>query len=82
MLGGAIEAGTPVILTLQTVRGPIDLDVYAKGRRLREIGILGHDTSFAPETAVIRLLHLMSGTSTTWRDRWSEDLIGEHHPRL
>ncbi len=82
VLRDAIEAGTPVVLTLQTVRGPIDLDVYAKGRRLREIGILGHDTSFAPETAVIRLLHLMSGTSTTWRDRWSEDLIGEHHPRL
>ena len=50
----------PIILTLQTIFGRLNLNVYSNQRQYQEIGLLGHQTDTLTETAFIKLAWLLS----------------------
>lgn len=50
----------PVVMTSQCINGRISLQVYAPGRKLQEIGVLGHDLALTPEAVFIKMAYLLS----------------------
>lgn len=50
----------PVAMTVQTINGRVNMNVYTPGRKLQEIGVLGHNLDMHPETAYIKLAWLVS----------------------
>jgi len=50
----------PVVITTQCIFGRINLNVYSSGRKLQEVGILGHQSDTLTETAFIKLAWLLS----------------------
>ncbi len=75
-----VTNGGIVVATTQTIRGPVHLDVYSKGRDLQEIGVLGHGMNGPPETSLVKIHYLISRYGD---DReallraWTLNLIGE-----
>ncbi len=55
-----INSGTIVVMSSQTIFGRIDMNVYSKGRNLKEIGIIGNYSDMTPETTFIKLAWLLS----------------------
>ena len=45
----AIDKGIPVLIVNQCIHGPVDMNVYSKGRIQKEMGILGHGITTSPE---------------------------------
>ena len=84
-LPGGIDHSVPVprtVVTAETVNGMVNMDVYAKGRDQRSIGLIGHGSLCPPGSAVIKLHHLLSrgmGTEEI-RSAWARDLVGENPP--
>lgn len=56
----AISKGVVIAIAPQTLFGRINLNVYSTGRKLKELGILGHESNMLPETAFMKLAFLMS----------------------
>ncbi|MFT4311191.1 MAG: Glu-tRNA(Gln) amidotransferase subunit GatD [Candidatus Woesearchaeota archaeon] len=50
----------PLVMTTQTIYGKVNLNVYSPGRKLKKLGILGHDKDLIAETAYIKLAFLLS----------------------
>ena len=76
-----VRGGGIAVVTTQTIRGPVHLDVYSKGRALQEIGVLGHGMNGPPETSLVKLHYLLSrhrGDSEAFHHAWAMNLIGEH----
>ncbi len=68
------------VVVANTIEGPINLNVYAKGRQQQDIGIIGHGSMCPPSSGLVKLHHLMSrgGGRATVISGWSEDLCGEN----
>ncbi|MBT4065803.1 MAG: Glu-tRNA(Gln) amidotransferase subunit GatD [Euryarchaeota archaeon] len=80
-LAKLIESCTlPVIVANQCINGPVDLNVYSKGRLQQKIGVLGHGSTSSPE-ALLTKVHwaLSNGKDLTIL---SENLCGENNPSL
>ena len=45
----------PVIVANQCINGPVDLNVYSKGRNQQKIGILGHGSTSSPEALLTKV---------------------------
>ena len=69
-----------VVAVAQTIHGPMNMNVYAKGREQQEIGIIGHGSLCPPGSALVKLHHLLSrgGGRETVASNWTEDLCGEN----
>ena len=69
-----------VVVVAQTVHGPMNMNVYAKGREQQEMGIIGHGSLCPPGSALVKLHHLLSrgGGRETVANNWTEDLCGEN----
>ena len=69
-----------VVVVAQTIHGPMNMNVYAKGRTQQEIGIIGHGSLCPPGSALVKLHHLLSrgGGRETVASNWTEDLCGEN----
>jgi len=69
-----------VVVVAQTIHGPINMNVYSKGREQQEIGILGHDSLCPPSSALVKLHYLLSvdKSRNSVAAGWSEDLVGEN----
>ena len=69
-----------VVVVAQTIHGPINMNVYAKGREQQEMGIIGHGSLCPPGSALVKLHHLLSrgGGRETVASNWTEDLCGEN----
>jgi glutamyl-tRNA(Gln) amidotransferase subunit D len=69
-----------VVVVAQTIEGPINMNVYAKGREQQAMGIIGHGSLCPPTSALVKLHHLLSRGER--RDGvaagWVEDLCGEN----
>lgn len=50
----------PIVMATQCLSGRVNMQVYSAGRRHQEIGVLGHGSALAPETAFIKLAWLLS----------------------
>ncbi len=81
MLEDHIRSGGVVVVVTNTIHGPVNLNVYSKGREQQEIGIIGHDSLCPPGSALVKLHHLLSiGGKEVVEDGWKKDLVGENPP--
>lgn len=78
-----IKKGTITVMTTQTIFGEIDMNVYAPGRMLQEIGVLGNYCDMTPETAYIKLSWLLSNyPKEKAKEMFAQNLVGEISERL
>ena len=80
MLEDHCSNGGVVVVVAQTIHGPMNLNVYAKGREQQEMGVIGHGSLCPPGSALVKLHHLLSrgGGQETVASNWTEDLCGEN----
>ena len=68
----------PVGLTSQTIYGRINMNVYSPGRKLKEAGVLGHNTDMITETAYVKMHWLISNyDSEMVKELYDKNLRGE-----
>lgn len=67
----------PVVMTLQTIYGKVDMNVYSPGRKMQEAGVLGNFSAMTPETAFIKLAWLLSNHRKEVKKFFMENLRGE-----
>ena len=70
----------PIVVTTQCIEGPVDMNVYAKGREQRSLNVLGHGISSVPETTAIKVHHLLS-RGLDLHEHLTTDLCGENPVR-
>lgn len=76
-----LAATIPVAMTTQCIHGRINQQVYSHGRRLKDLGVLGHGLDIHPETAYVKLAWLLSHhNTTTARQLFQANLAGELSP--
>jgi len=61
-LKNLIDSGIPVVIAPQTIFGRLDMNVYTAGRLLNEIGIIGNQCDWTPETALVKLMWTLGHT--------------------
>ncbi len=68
------------VIVAQTIEGPMNMNVYAKGREQQDMGIIGHGSLCPPASALVKLHHLLSrgGGRETVAAGWVQDLCGEN----
>ncbi|MGB0489659.1 MAG: Glu-tRNA(Gln) amidotransferase subunit GatD [Candidatus Poseidoniaceae archaeon] len=71
----------PVIVTTQCLEGPVDMNVYAKGREQQDLGILGHGLTCHADTVAVKTHYLISA-DLDLAEHLHADLCGENPPRL
>ena len=49
------SSSIPVIIANQCINGPVDLNVYSKGRNQQQIGVLGHGSTSSPEALLAKV---------------------------
>ena len=79
MLEDHISEGGVVVMVTNTIHGPVNMNVYSKGRDQKEIGIIGHGSLCPPGSALVKLHHLLSvGGKESVEEGWEMDLVGEN----
>ena len=68
----------PVIVANQCIHGPVDLNVYSKGRNQQAIGVLGHGSTASPEALLTKIHYALSNDMGL--DVLQMDLCGENSP--
>ena len=66
----------PIVVTSQCINGPVDMNVYSKGRKQIEMGFIGHGSVASPETMIVKV-HWALSNSKTVADAIGQDLCGE-----
>ena len=80
-LANTIEnSSIPVIVANQCINGPVDLNVYSKGRNQQEIGVLGHGSTASPEALLAKVHWALSNGKDL--AILSENLCGENESSL
>ncbi len=74
------SSSIPVIIANQCINGPVDLNVYSKGRNQQEIGVLGHGSTSSPEALLAKVHWAMSNGKDL--QILSENLCGENQSSL
>jgi glutamyl-tRNA(Gln) amidotransferase subunit D len=73
----------PTVMTLQTIFGVVNMDVYSPGRKLIDAGVLGSGLDITPETAFIKLAWLLSNyEKKDVKDLWYKDFRGELNKQI
>jgi glutamyl-tRNA(Gln) amidotransferase subunit D len=75
-LQNAINNNIPVLIVNQCIHGPVDMNVYSKGRIQQEMGILGHGITTSPEAAIVKLHYALS-TNKNVNEILTSNLFGE-----
>ena len=75
-----IDMSIPVIVANQCIHGPVDLNVYSKGRNQQDMGVLGHGSNASPEALLVKIHWILSNGLDL--DLLSQDLCGENSPIL
>lgn len=57
-----IKSNIPIVFAPQTIYGRLNLNVYEAGRILKEIGVIGHNCDWTPETAYVKLMWVLGHT--------------------
>ena len=71
----------PIIVTTQCMEGPVDMNVYAKGREQQDLGLLGHGLTCHPDTVAVKA-HFLISNDMALEKHLDADLCGENPPRL
>ncbi|MEA3378846.1 MAG: Glu-tRNA(Gln) amidotransferase subunit GatD [Nanoarchaeota archaeon] len=72
----------PIVMSPQTIFGRINMNVYAAGRKIKELGILGDYSDMTPETTLIKLAWLLSNDPKHLEERLKENIAGEMSKRI
>ena len=75
------DCSIPIIIANQCINGPVDLNVYSKGRLQQELGILGHGSTSTPE-ALLAKVHWALSNGENLPEKLAENLCGENDPSL
>ncbi len=67
----------PVVMTVQTIFGGVNMNVYSPGRELIELGVLGNQQDITTETAFIKLAFVLSNYPKKVKEMFNENLRGE-----
>ena len=79
MLEDHISNGGVVVMVTNAIHGPVNMNVYSKGRDQQDIGIIGHGSLCPPGSALVKLHHLLSvGGKESVEKGWEMDLVGEN----
>ena len=79
MLEDHITQGGVVVMVTNAIHGPVNMNVYSKGREQQGIGIIGHGSLCPPGSALVKLHHLLSvGGKESVEKGWEMDLVGEN----
>ena len=71
----------PVLVVNQCIHGPVNMNVYAKGRKQREMGLLGHGVNGTPEAMIVKL-HWCLSQGMEISEAMQSNLCGEHRKNL
>jgi L-asparaginase/Glu-tRNA(Gln) amidotransferase subunit D len=74
------SAKIPVVVGNQCINGPVDLNVYSKGRHQQEIGVLGHGSTSSPEALLAKIHWALSNDKDL--SILTENLCGENNSSL
>ena len=55
-----VNRNIPVVITSQCLHGPIDMNVYSKGRKQQEMGLLGHGSVTSPDSTIVKIHYALS----------------------
>jgi len=79
MLEDHIAGGGVVVVVTNAIHGPVNMNVYSKGREQQDLGIIGHGSLCPPGSALVKLHHLLSvGGKESVEKGWEMDLVGEN----
>jgi len=79
MLEDHIATGGVVVVVTNAIHGPVNMNVYSKGRDQKDMGIIGHGSLCPPGSALVKLHHLLSvGGRESVERGWGMDLVGEN----
>jgi glutamyl-tRNA(Gln) amidotransferase subunit D len=68
----------PIVMSVQTIAGPVNMNVYSPGRELTSLGVLGNLSTLTPETSFIKLAWLLSQNPILDpKEYFMKDLRGE-----
>ena len=76
-----INRNIPVIVTSQCINGPIDMNVYSKGRKQIAMGMLGHGSVSSPDTVIVKA-HWALSNDMEMRKVMESNLCGENNISL
>ena len=71
----------PTLVVNQCIHGPVNMNVYSKGRIQQEIGLLGHGLTSSPEAAVVKL-HFALSNKMDVASTMAENLLGEQQQTI
>lgn len=66
----------PIIVCNQCIFGPVNMNVYSKGREQQKIGLLGHGIAGAPDTVAIKA-HWLLSNNLSLNENIAKPLCGE-----
>jgi glutamyl-tRNA(Gln) amidotransferase subunit D len=81
VLTRCVNRELPVVIVNQCIHGPVDLNVYSKGRKQQSMGLLGHGMSSTPETITTKLHWVLSQNLDVVK-ALNANLCGEHRDLL
>ena len=70
-----------IIITSQCINGPVDMNVYAKGRKQQEMGLLGHGVTTSPDSIAVKV-HWALCEGKDIAETLAKDLCGENNQTL
>ncbi len=73
-----VNRNIPVVVVTQCINGPIDMNVYSKGRKQQEMGLLGHGSVTSPDTTVVKIHYALSNNKDV-AGVLTQNLCGENH---
>jgi glutamyl-tRNA(Gln) amidotransferase subunit D len=71
----------PVVIVNQCIHGPVDMNVYSKGRKQQSMGLLGHGVNSTPEATTAKL-HWVLSQNMEVGAAMTQNLCGEHRETL
>jgi glutamyl-tRNA(Gln) amidotransferase subunit D len=80
-ISAAINGGLRIIIANQCINGAVNMNVYSKGRRQQELGLLGQGGTSTPEAVVVKTHWSLSQGRDLSADLDS-NLIGENPDRI
>jgi len=75
------ELSIPALVVNQCIHGPVNMNVYSKGRIQQEIGLLGHGITSSPEAAIVKL-HFALSNNMDVGSIMAENLFGEQQQTI
>ena len=71
----------PALVVNQCIHGPVNMNVYSKGRIQQDIGLLGHGLTSSPEAAIVKL-HFALSNDMDVASTMAENLFGEQQQTI